>query len=120
MPKTLYLLDGMALAYRAHFALIRSPIYTSKGLNSSAIFGFTGTLIELITKQKPSHLAVVFDTSAPTARHILHPEYKAQREAMPEDLAAAMQHLNRVADAFGIPVLKMDGYEADEDRKSVV
>lgn len=114
MPKTLYLLDGMALAYRAHFALIRSPIYTSKGLNSSAIFGFTGTLIELITKQKPSHLAVVFDTSAPTARHILHPEYKAQREAMPEDLAAAMPHLDRVADAFGIPVLKMDGYEADD------
>ena len=114
MPKTLYLLDGMDLAYRAHFALIRSPIYTSKGLNSSAIFGFTGTLIELITKQKPSHLAVVFDTSAPTARHILHPEYKAQREAMPEDLAAEMPHLDRVADAFGIPVLKMDGYEADD------
>ena len=114
MPKTLYLLDGMALAYRAHFALIRSPIYTSKGFNSSAIFGFTGTLIELITKKQPSHLAVVFDTSAPTARHILHPEYKAQREAMPEDLAAAMPHLSRVAEAFGIPVLKMDGYEADD------
>lgn len=114
MSKTLYLLDGMALAYRAHFALIRSPIYTSKGFNSSAIFGFTGTLIELITKKQPSHLAVVFDTSAPTARHILHPEYKAQREAMPEDLAAAMPHLSRVADAFGIPVLKMDGYEADD------
>jgi DNA polymerase-1 len=114
MSKTLYLLDGMALAYRAHFALIRSPIYTSKGFNSSAIFGFTGTLIELITKQTPSHLAVVFDTSAPTARHILHPEYKAHREDMPEDLAAAMPHLSRVAEAFGIPVLKMDGYEADD------
>ncbi|MFT5622221.1 MAG: DNA polymerase-1 [Bacteroidia bacterium] len=114
MPKTLYLLDGMALAYRAHFALIRSPIYTSKGFNSSAIFGFTATLIELITKKQPSHLAVVFDTSAPTARHILHPEYKAQREAMPEDLAEAMPHLSRVAEAFGIPVLKMDGYEADD------
>ena len=114
MPNTLYLLDGMALAYRAHFALIRSPIYTSKGFNSSAIFGFTGTLIELITKKQPSHLAVVFDTSAPTARHILHPEYKAQREAMPEDLAAAMPHLSRVAEAFGIPVLKLDGYEADD------
>ncbi|MGZ0707031.1 DNA polymerase I [Coraliomargarita sp. W4R53] len=112
--KSLYLLDGMALAYRAHFALIRSPIYTSKGFNTSAIFGFTATLIELITKQKPTHLAVVFDTSAPTARHILHPEYKAQREAMPEDLAAALPHLSRVAEAFGIPVLKMDGYEADD------
>ncbi len=114
MMKSLYLLDGMALAYRAHFALIRSPIYTSKGFNTSAIFGFTATLIELMTKQKPSHLAVVFDTSAPTERHRLHPEYKAQREDMPEDLAAAMPHLDRIAAAFGIPVLKMDGYEADD------
>ncbi|MEM7791129.1 MAG: DNA polymerase I, partial [Verrucomicrobiota bacterium] len=114
MPKTLYLLDGMALAYRAHFALIRSPIYTSKGFNTSAIFGFTGTLIELIQNQKPSHMAVVFDTSAPTERHKMHPEYKANREEMPEDLAAAMPHLDRIAEAFGIPVLKMDGYEADD------
>jgi DNA polymerase-1 len=112
--KSLYLLDGMALAYRAHFALIRSPIYTSKGFNTSAIFGFTATLIELITKQKPSHLAVVFDTSAPTERHRIHPEYKANREDMPEDLSAAMPHLDRVAEAFGIPVLKLDGYEADD------
>ena len=112
--KSLYLLDGMALAYRAHFALIRSPIYTSKGFNTSAIFGFTATLIELITKQKPSHLAVVFDTSAPTERHRIHPEYKAHREDMPEDLSAAMPHLDRVAEAFGIPVLKLDGYEADD------
>jgi DNA polymerase-1 len=114
MSKTLYLLDGMALAYRAHFALIRSPIYTSKGFNTSAIFGFTSTLIELITKHSPSHLAIVFDTSAPTARHLLHPEYKAHREDMPEDLSAAMPHLSRVANAFGIPVIKMDGYEADD------
>ena len=112
--KSLYLLDGMALAYRAHFALIRSPIYTSKGFNTSAIFGFTATLIELITKKKPSHLAVVFDTSAPTKRHHIHPEYKANREDMPEDLSAAMPHLDRVAEAFGIPVLKLDGYEADD------
>jgi DNA polymerase-1 len=104
----------MALAYRAHFALIRSPIYTSRGFNTSAIFGFTATLIDLITKQKPSHLAVVFDTSAPTERHRIHPEYKANREDMPEDLAAAMPHLDRIAEAFGIPVLKLDGYEADD------
>ena len=114
MPKTLFLLDGMALAYRAHFALIRSPIYTSKGFNTSAIFGFTGTLIELITKQKPTHLAIVFDTSAPTERHRIHPEYKANREEMPEDLSAAMPHLDRIAEAFGIPVLKLDGFEADD------
>ena len=112
--KSLYLLDGMALAYRAHFALIRSPIYTSAGFNTSAIFGFTATLIELIQNRQPSHLAVVFDTSAPTERHRIHPHYKANREAMPEDLAAAMPHLDRVAAAFGIPVLKLDGYEADD------
>ncbi|MGC6455000.1 MAG: DNA polymerase I [Coraliomargaritaceae bacterium] len=112
--KTLYLLDGMALAYRAHFALINSPIHTSSGFNTSAIFGFTATLIDIINKRQPSHLAIVFDTSAPTERHRIHPEYKANREAMPEDLAAAMPHLDRVAQAFGIPVLKLDGYEADD------
>ena len=103
IPKKLYLLDGMALAYRAHFALIRSPIMNSKGFNTSAIFGFTNTLIQLITKHRPSHLAVVFDTAAPTERHKLHPEYKAQREEMPEDLAAALPHLDRIAKGFGIP-----------------
>jgi DNA polymerase-1 len=112
--KKLYLLDGMALAYRAHFALIRSPIYTSKGFNTSAIFGFTATLIELMTNQEPSHLAVVFDTSAPTERHRIHPEYKATREDMPEDLSAALPHLDRIAEAFAIPVIKLDGYEADD------
>jgi len=112
--KSLYLLDGMALAYRAHFALIRSPIYTSKGFNTSAIFGFTATLIELMTKRQPSHMAVVFDTDVPTARHLLHPEYKAHREDMPEDLSAALPHLDRIAKAFGLPVLKQDGYEADD------
>lgn len=114
MPKKLYLLDGMALAYRAHFALIRNPIITSKGFNTSAIFGFTGTLIHLITRQQPTHLAVVFDTSEPTERHKLHPDYKAQREEMPEDLAQALPHLHRIADGFGIPTLSMDGYEADD------
>ncbi|MFP4260378.1 MAG: DNA polymerase I [Opitutales bacterium] len=112
--KSLYLLDGMALAYRAHFALIRSPIYTSKGFNTSAIFGFTATLIELMTNRQPTHLAVVFDTDAPTERHELLPEYKANREDMPEDLSAALPHLDRIAQAFGIPVLKKDGYEADD------
>jgi DNA polymerase-1 len=112
--KTLYLIDGMALAYRSHFALIRSPIYTSKGFNTSAIYGFTAALIELLTHRKPSHLAIVFDTDAPTERHRLHPEYKAHREAMPEDLAAALPHLSRIAEAFDIPVLTKDGYEADD------
>ena len=114
MKTSLYLLDGMALAYRSYFALIRSPIFTSQGFNTSAIFGFTSTLIELITHQKPTHLAVVFDTSAPTERHRIHPEYKANREEMPEDLAAALPHLRRIAEAFDIPVLAIDGYEADD------
>ncbi|MEC8332525.1 MAG: DNA polymerase I, partial [Verrucomicrobiota bacterium] len=94
--------------------LIRSPIYTSKGFNTSAVFGFTGTLIELITNQKPTHLAIIFDTSAPTERHRIHPDYKSNREEMPEDLSAALPHLDRIAEAFGIPVLKLDGFEADD------
>ena len=80
----LFLLDGMALVYRAHFAFIRNPITNSQGVNTSAIYGFTNTLLTIIEKEAPTHLAVAFDTSAPTARHILYPEYKAQREAMPE------------------------------------
>ena len=114
MSGSLYLLDGMALAYRAHFALINNPIRTSAGFNTSAIFGFTGTLIELLTSRRPSHLAIVFDTDAPTARHELHADYKANREEMPEDLSAALPHLSRVAEAFDLAVLRMDGYEADD------
>ncbi|MEZ5277642.1 MAG: DNA polymerase I [Opitutaceae bacterium] len=114
MTKRLFLLDGMALAYRAHFAFINRPIFNSKGMNTSALFGFTATLIDLILRENPSHLAIVFDTPAPTERHIEYPAYKAHREEMPEDLSAALPHLSRVAEAFGIPVLKMDGYEADD------
>ncbi len=112
--KKLFLLDGMALAYRAHFALIRSPIYNSKGMNTSAVFGFTATLIDLIKKQKPTHLAIAFDTSAPTERHRLHPEYKANRDAMPEDLSLALPYIETVSNAFDIPILKQDGFEADD------
>ena len=112
--KRLFLLDGMALVYRAHFALIRNPIFTSGGVNSSALFGFTNTLVDLIQKRKPTHIAVVFDTQAPTERHEIYPEYKAQREAMPEDLAAAIPHVKRMVEAFRIPVIEKDGYEADD------
>ena len=114
MASTLYLLDGMALAYRAHFALIRSPIINSKGVNTSALFGFTNTVLELTQQRKPSHLAIVFDTSAPTERHRIHPGYKANRDAMPEELVAAMPQLDRIASGFNIPVLRLDGYEADD------
>lgn len=114
MSKTLYLLDGMALVYRAHFAFISRPILTSGGRNVSAIFGFANTLLEILEKQRPSHLAVAFDTSAPTARHERYPEYKAQREAMPEDLSAAIPDVKRLLAAMRIPVLELDGYEADD------
>ena len=110
----LFLLDGMALVYRAHFAFMRNPITNSQGINTSAIFGFTNTLLTIIEKEKPTHLAVAFDTSAPTPRHTLYPEYKAQREAMPEELAAAIPEVKALCAAFRIPVLVIDGFEADD------
>ena len=112
--KRLFLLDGMALVYRAHFAFAVKPIMTSYGLNASAMLGITNTLVELITKEKPTHLAMVFDTSAPTARHERFPAYKAQRQQMPEDLSIAIPHVKRLMEAFRIPVLVLDGYEADD------
>ncbi len=114
MAKRLFLLDGMALVYRAHFALIARPILSSKGVNTSALFGFTQTLLEIQNKQKPTHLAVAFDTEAPTARHVAYPEYKATRQTMPEDLAAALPHVRRMLEAFRVPLLICDGFEADD------
>ena len=98
MAKKLFLLDGMALVYRAHFAFATRPIFTSKGVNTSAIYGFTNTLLDIIKQQAPTHLAVVFDTQVPTHRHKDYPEYKAQREEMPEDLSAALPHVRRLID----------------------
>ena len=114
MAKRLFLLDGMALVYRAHFAFVARPILTSSGLNTSALYGFTQTLLEILSKVQPTHIAVAFDTSAPTARHVAYPEYKAQRQAMPEDLSAALPHVRRLIEAFNIPVLISDGFEADD------
>src|SRR5436305_8035406 len=114
MVKKLFLLDGMALVYRAHFALIARPIFTSKGVNTSALYGFTQTLLEILKNQQPTHMAVAFDTDAPTARHAAYPEYKATRQVMPEDLSLALPHVQRMLEAFRIPVLICDGYEADD------
>src|SRR5271163_1808842 len=111
---TLFLLDGMALVYRAHFAFATNPIRTASGRNTSAIYGFTNTLLELLTKQTPTHLAVVFDTSAPTARHKEFAAYKAQRQEMPEELSAAIPDVKRLIRAFNLPALELDGYEADD------
>ena len=113
-PNRLFLLDGMALVYRAHFAFIRNPIRTSKGVNTSAVFGFTTTLLDLLEKQQPTHLGLVFDTDQPTFRHIEYPEYKAQRDEMPEELSAAIPMVRRLAEGFRIPVLSVDGWEADD------
>lgn len=112
--KRLFLLDGMALIYRAHFALIQSPIRNSKGMNTSALYGFLNTLLSILDKGQPTHLGVAFDTSAPTARHTLFPAYKAQRDAMPEELAQAIPHVKHLCRAFHLPVLELDGYEADD------
>src|SRR5215469_9709122 len=114
MGKKLFLLDGMALVYRAHFALISKPIFTSRGVNTSALYGFTQTLLDILKNRQPTHIAVAFDTDAPTARHAAFPEYKATRQAMPEDLSEALPHVNRMLEAFHIPVLVCDGWEADD------
>ena len=114
MADTLYLLDGMALVYRAHFALIRSPIFTSGGVNTSAIFGFTNALLDVLENRNPTHIAVAFDTPEPTERHIIFPEYKAQRESMPEDIRFAIPQIKRIIKGFNIPVLEYPGYEADD------
>lgn len=114
MNKKLFLLDGMALMYRAHFALSKNPRFTSTGINTSAVMGFTNTLLDVLKKEKPTHIAVVFDTEAPTERHTTFEAYKAQRQAMPEDLAAAMPYVIKLITGFNIPVITSDGYEADD------
>jgi DNA polymerase I len=114
MAKKLFLLDGMALVYRAHFALIARPIFTSKGFNTSAIFVFTQTLLDILNNQQPTHIAVVFDTEAPTQRHKDFADYKSQRETMPEELSQALPHIRRLIESFNIPVITCDGYEADD------
>ncbi|WP_254560334.1 DNA polymerase I [Dyadobacter diqingensis] len=110
----LFLLDAMALIYRAHFAFIKAPRITSKGLNTSAVFGFTNTLLEVLQKEKPTHIGVAFDTSAPTFRHIEYPAYKAQREAQPEDITVAIPYVKKLLEAMCIPILILDGFEADD------
>lgn len=112
--KKLFLLDAFALIYRAYFAFSNNHRINSKGLNTSAILGFTNTLMDVLKKEKPTHIAVVFDTSEPTVRHIEFTEYKAQREAMPEDLSTAIPYIIKLVEAFNIPVLFSHGYEADD------
>ena len=113
-PKKLFLLDAFALIYRAHFAFAKNPRISSKGLNTSAIFGFTNTLLEILNKEKPTHIAIVFDTPEQTARHVEFEAYKAHREEMPDDLRASLPYIHQLIDGFNIQVIKTPGFEADD------
>lgn len=110
----MYLLDGMALIYRAHFGLIRSPRFTSGDVPTSGVFGMANTVFDLIKRQKPTHMAIAFDTSDPTHRHLAYPEYKAQRDALPEDIAVQIPLVDRLMKALNIPVIRTPGFEADD------
>ncbi len=114
MEKKVFLLDAFALVFRAYYALIRNPRITSKGKNTNAQFGFTNTLVELINKQKPSHMAVCFDTAAPTERHTDFADYKANRQETPEDINEAVPDIQKIIEGFNIPIIAIDGYEADD------
>ncbi len=113
-PKKLFLLDAMALIYRAYFALNKNPRINSKGLNTSAILGFANTLYEVLKTEKPSHIGIAIDSKAPTVRHDEFAAYKANREAMPEDISLAIPYIIELIKAFNIPLIALDGYEADD------
>ena len=112
--KKLYLLDAFALIYRAHFAFARNPRYNSKGMNTSAVFGFTNSLLEILNNQKPTHLGVVFDTPGQGIREEIFSEYKANRDKMPEDIQLAIPYIKNLLKALKIPIVSLEGYEADD------
>jgi DNA polymerase-1 len=112
--KKLFLLDGHALVYRAHYAFISRPLINSKGLNTSAIMGFTNVLRDLMKRENPTHIAVSFDLSGPTFRNEIFEDYKANREAQPEEITAAFPYIHEVIKGFKIPILTCEGYEADD------
>lgn len=112
--KSLFLIDGHALVYRAHFAFISRPLINSKGVNTSAIAGFVRTLWDILQNKKPTHIAVAFDPPGDTFRHEYYPQYKANREAQPEDIAVALPYIHKIVEGFNIPVVMKDNYEADD------
>ncbi|MCG8411268.1 MAG: DNA polymerase I [Bacteroidales bacterium] len=114
MSKKLYLLDAYALIYRSYYAFIKNPRYNSKGQNTSAIYGFVNTLIDLIQTENPSHIAVVFDPPYPTFRHEMYKEYKANREATPEDIKLSIPYIKQIIEEFNIKVIEVNRYEADD------
>ena len=112
--KRLFLLDGMVLIFRSHFAFSRNPRITNQGKNVSIPYGFTSTLIKILEKEKPTHIAVVFDTTGPTQRHLIFPDYKGHRDNAPEELDTAIPDVDQILGAFNIPVYRLGGYEADD------
>ncbi len=112
--KKLYLLDSFALIFRAYYALMKSPRITSTGKNTNAQFGFTNTILEILNKEKPTHIAAAFDTAAPTERHIAFADYKANRQETPEDILSAVPDIKTILRGLNIPILEMNGYEADD------
>jgi len=112
--KKLFLLDALALIYRAHFAFSKNPRISSRGVNTSAVFGFMNAMIEVLTKEKPTHIGVAFDSSKKTFRHEQFPMYKANRQKQPEDISVATPYIKQLIEAMRIPILIMDGYEADD------
>lgn len=114
MVKKLFLLDAYALIFRAYYAFISNPMTNSKGIPTSTVFGFTLSLEEILRKEDPTHIAVVFDPPGPTFRHQMYPEYKANREATPEDIKAAVPYIKKLIEGFNIPVIEEAGFEADD------
>ncbi|MBD2753468.1 DNA polymerase I [Spirosoma validum] len=112
--KKLFLLDALALVYRAHFAFSKSPRISSRGLNTSAVFGFMNAMIEVLTKEKPTHIGVAFDSAKKTFRHEQFPMYKATRQSQPEDISVAVPYIKKIIEAMHIPILILEGYEADD------
>jgi DNA polymerase-1 len=109
-----FLIDATALAYRSFFAFIRNPLINSKGINTSGVFGFVNTLLKILRDEKPDYIACIFDTAKPTFRHKTYPQYKATREKMPEELAQQLPVIRQVVEAFRMPLLELEGYEADD------
>jgi DNA polymerase I len=116
MAKTprLFLIDGSALAYRSYFAFIRNPLINSKGENTSAVFGYTRTMLDILTQEKPEYIAVAFDTPEPTFRHQRFVDYKATRQKMPDEMSTQLPRLKEVTEALGVTLIELPGFEADD------
>ncbi|NCC87563.1 MAG: DNA polymerase I, partial [Clostridia bacterium] len=114
MKNKIFFLDAYALIFRSYYAFIKNPRVNSKGLNTSAIFGFVNTLEEILKKEMPSHVGVAFDPSGPNFRHEMYKDYKANRDATPEDIKLSIPYIKQILDAYNIPVIEVAGFEADD------